>query len=105
MSGRKDEVTEKIPEPFEFFAFLEKPFAQKQLIEGIRQAKIGAEKLRRYMDKTPSVTEVPFSPQDTSAMAAEMATLKNKVTHMEAEIVHLKKQLHQIVNFIKQKLK
>ncbi|HEY9596964.1 MAG TPA: response regulator, partial [Cyanophyceae cyanobacterium] len=29
MSGRKEEVTEKIPEPFEYFAFVEKPFEKK----------------------------------------------------------------------------
>ena len=29
MSGRKDEVTDKIPEPFEYFAFLEKTFRPK----------------------------------------------------------------------------
>jgi CheY-like chemotaxis protein len=29
MSGRKEEVTEKITEPFEFFEFIQKPFEQK----------------------------------------------------------------------------
>jgi DNA-binding response OmpR family regulator len=104
MSGRKDEVTEKIPEPFEFFAFLEKPFAQKQLILGIREAMEKSKKLSRYMEK-PSLPEVPVGSQDTSAMAAEIVTLNNKVANLEAEIVHLKKQLHQVVNFMKQKLK
>ncbi|MGD1907684.1 MAG: response regulator [Leptolyngbyaceae cyanobacterium] len=35
MSGRKEEVTEKISEPFEFFEFIQKPFEQKELIEAI----------------------------------------------------------------------
>jgi DNA-binding response OmpR family regulator len=36
MSGRKEEVTEKITEPFEFFEFIQKPFEQKELIEAIK---------------------------------------------------------------------
>lgn len=38
MSGRKEEVVEKIPEPFEYFAFIEKPFDQKQLVTAIKEA-------------------------------------------------------------------
>ncbi|NET61932.1 MAG: response regulator [Symploca sp. SIO2E6] len=35
MSGRKEEVTEKITEPFEYFAFVEKPFEKKELMARI----------------------------------------------------------------------
>ncbi|NEP44714.1 MAG: response regulator, partial [Okeania sp. SIO2H7] len=40
MSGRKEEVTEKIPEPFDthYFAFLEKPFEKKELSAAIKRA-------------------------------------------------------------------
>ena len=38
MSGRKEEVTEKISEPFQYFEFLNKPFDQKQLISAIKAA-------------------------------------------------------------------
>jgi len=38
MSGRKEEVTEKIPEPFEYFEFIGKPFEKKQLIDAIKTA-------------------------------------------------------------------
>jgi len=30
LSGRKEEVIEKIPEPFEYFEFILKPFEQKE---------------------------------------------------------------------------
>ncbi|MGB6168697.1 MAG: response regulator, partial [Geitlerinemataceae cyanobacterium] len=36
MSGRKEEVTEKISEPFEYFEFIGKPFEKKQLIGAIK---------------------------------------------------------------------
>jgi DNA-binding response OmpR family regulator len=104
MSGRKDEVTEKIPEPFEFFAFLEKPFDQKQLIMGIREAMEKSKKLSHHIDKS-SLTEAKVSTQDTSSMATEIANLNTKVAQMETEIANLKKQINQLVTFVKQKLK
>ena len=38
ISGRREEVLDKIPLPFENFEFLEKPFDQNQLIEAIKSA-------------------------------------------------------------------
>ncbi|MDP5339390.1 MAG: response regulator, partial [Nodularia sp. (in: cyanobacteria)] len=46
MSGRKEEVTEKFTEPFEYFEFLGKPFDQKQLITAIKSAMAKAKKPR-----------------------------------------------------------
>ncbi len=99
MSGRKEEVTEKISEPFEYFAFVEKPFEQKQLIQGIKEAMIKAKKHPQLAEKLPS----PGS-SDSSAMTAEIQALNAKVAKMQAEIDGLKKQLSQLVGFIKQKL-
>ena len=100
MSGRREEVAEKISEPFEFFEFIEKPFEQKQLIEAIKSAMAKARLPR---------------PQPASATAASMASmaggsdevqaLKQKVERMQTEIDTLKKQMAQLLNFIKQKLK
>jgi CheY-like chemotaxis protein len=47
MSGRREEVTEKIQEPFEYFEFIQKPFEQKELIEAIKGAMTKARKPRR----------------------------------------------------------
>ena len=102
MSGRKEEVTEKLPEPFEFFAFVEKPFDQKQLVEGIKEAMKKA-KDRELLEPTAPIEEV--STGDSSAMAAEIEELNQKIVKMQTEIDNLKKQLTQIVSFIKQKLK
>lgn len=101
MSGRKEEVTEKLPEPFEYFAFVGKPFEKKQLIEAIQDAT----KKARARPSAPSAPAKGGAAADNSAMAAEMAALKEQVGKMQGEIDGLKKNLQQLVGFIKQKLK
>ena len=129
MSGRKEEVTEKMTEPFEYFEFLGKPFDQKQLIGAIKAAMTKA-KLPRPEPvaaavttarnnttataaiatgavATASVTKtatVPH-PETETTSAAEIQALNEKITKMQAEIDGLKKQLAQVVTFIKQKIK
>lgn len=102
MSGRKEEVTEKITEPFEYFAFVEKPFEKKHLVDAIKEAMTKA-KLPR---QTPASAKTS-APTDSSAAAsaAEIETLNAKVAKMQAEIDALKKQLTQVVTIIKQRLK
>ncbi|MBD2124706.1 MULTISPECIES: PleD family two-component system response regulator [Trichocoleus] len=109
MSGRREEVTEKIPEPFEFFEFIEKPFEQKELIEAIK-ASMAKAKLPRVQAAaptvaTPAATTATAAPAESGASAAEIQALNEKIAKMQAEIDGLKKQLTQIVTFIKQKLK
>lgn len=103
MSGRKEEVTEKIPEPFEHFAFIEKPFEKKELVEAIKEA----------MRKAPKATSLP--PRSaTSTMGGDggsgvhegkIAALEAQVASLQGEVDNLKKQMGQLVAFIKQKLK
>jgi two-component system response regulator len=95
MSGRKPEVTEKIPEPFEYFEFIEKPFQQKQLISAI---KVAFEKAKKFPQPGPE-------PRPVHDQAAEIAKLKQQMAAMQNDINILKKQLTQIVTLIKQKLK
>lgn len=94
MSGRKEEVTDKLPEPFEYFAFVEKPFDQKLLHRAIREAMIKAK-------KRPA--EIPVSPT-TSSKTEEIQVLNEKVAFLEREVQVLKKQVAQLVAYIKQKL-
>ncbi|MCC5615598.1 response regulator [Nostoc sp. CHAB 5836] len=138
MSGRKEEVTEKIPEPFEYFEFLGKPFDQKQLIGAIKLAMAKAKQPRPELVSVGAVTAVKNSIITTSGIAngtaaapsaantaialsaantaiaipstegasdAEINALNDKIVKMQAEIDALKKQLTQIVTFIKQKIK
>ncbi|MBD2446115.1 response regulator [Nostoc sp. FACHB-152] len=135
MSGRKEEVTEKIPAPFEYFEFLGKPFDKKQLIDAIKLAMakaklprpepalVGAVAAKNIssttthtsteviadhatvatvsVEKTASATK-----SETEATSlAEIQALNEKIVKMQAEIEGLKKQLAQVVTFIKQKVK
>lgn len=98
MSGRKEEVKEKIPEPFEYFAFIDKPFDQKKLFETIKDAIIKSK-------KHPKVQVAPGKlPTVGSDSSAEIEALKKRVDTMQEEIDNLKKQINQLVKFIKQKL-
>jgi len=96
MSGRKPEVTEKIPEPFEYFEFIEKPFQQKQLITAIKSAMAKAGKRKFDGDGGGG---------GGGASAAEIQALKKQIAKMQGEINTLKKQLNQVVTLIKQKLR
>lgn len=120
MSGRKDEVTGKIPEPFEYFEFIEKPFDKKVLIDAIKSAMIKIKRKPQVVLSAPttatateasSTNEVGDS-QELNAkiikMQAEIDGLKKQLAQMgnvSAEVETLKKQVNQLVTFIKQKLK
>ncbi|MBG1258083.1 response regulator [Nostoc commune] len=151
MSGRKEEVTEKITEPFEYFEFLGKPFDQKQLIGAIKLAMTKAKLPRPELvsvgaavavrnstvanstvatatvatptaaktamptaasNATPTVATVATptaasnaTPTAAGASNAEINALNEKIVKMQVEIDGLKKQLTQVVTFIKQKIK
>ena len=105
MSGRKEEVTDKLSEPFEYFAFVEKPFDQKQLVEAIREAMMKSKKLPQTVAGSSGSSDSAASGADTSAMAAEIDSLKAKVAKMEKEMDVLRKQFNQLLGFIRQKIK
>ena len=99
MSGRKEEVTEKITEPFKYFSFVEKPFEKNQLVAAIKDA-MQKSKLPR---EAPAVS--PTAVKDSGAGAVEIAALNAKVDKLQAEVDGLKKQLIQLATFVKQKVK
>ena len=99
ISGRKEEVTEKIPEPFESFEFLGKPFDQTQLIDAIKSAMIKAKQSRQEPAQL-----LGDSSGVGGASAAQIQILNEKVIKMQAEIDTLKKQLGQLIMFLKQKM-
>lgn len=101
MSGRREEVTEKLSEPFEYFEFIEKPFEQKELIEAIKSAMAKA-RLPRPQALTAQAAPARAA---TATSSAEVEALTQKVEKMQAEIDTLKKQMTQLLTFIKQKLK
>lgn len=108
MSGRKEEVIEKIPEPFEYFEFISKPFEREELIGAIKSAMTKAKLPRKEelvnaaVMQTTAIAPVPAS---IGAGSAEILVLDQKVAKMQAEIDGLKQQLSQIVTFIRKGVK
>lgn len=105
MSGRKEEVTEKVTEPFEYFEFIQKPFEQKELIEAIKAAMVKARKPRR-----PAAGATATAPAAAPAVAgaidpAEFQALQAQVKQLQGEVVQLKGQVAKMLAFIKQKLR
>lgn len=104
MSGRKEEVAEKIPEPFEkhYFAFLEKPFEKKELTEAIQSAM----KLAKVRPAGESAAKAaPAATGGGGGDSARIAALEAEVKKLHGEVDNLKKQLTQVITIIKQKLK
>lgn len=101
MSGRREEVTEKIPGPFDYFEFIQKPFEQKELIEAIKASMVKARKAR------PATTAAAPAAAGgaTGDSAAEIAALKQQVATLQKEVAALKNQTAKILAFIKQKLR
>ena len=99
MSGRKEEVLEKLPEPFEYFEFIPKPFEQKDLLGAIKSAMAKARLPRKG---------VAAATQNTATVAtapggSEIQVLTDKVATMQTEIDRLKQQMAQVMNFLQQK--
>ncbi len=109
MSGRKEEVTEKIPEPFQYFEFIEKPFEKKQLLDAIKLAFQKANLPREPLPKSGSgtvpvpVASVSVATRASGGDGADMAAMKVQMAKMQAEIEALKKQVLQIKTFIQKK--
>jgi len=100
MSGRKEEVTEKITEPFEYFEFIQKPFEQKDLVGAIKGAMAKARKARPQ-----AATASAAAASGDGASSAEVAALKQQVATLQKEVAALKGQTAKILAFIKQKLR
>ena len=99
MSGRREELTEKIQEPFEFFEFIEKPFEQKELIGAIKGAMAKARKARPQ-----KAASVPAEAAVSADSSAEIAALQKQVASLNKDVAALKAQNNKILAFIKKKL-
>ena len=105
MSGRKEEVTDKITEPFEYFSFVEKPFDREQLVSAIRDAMTKAKKQPKDAAGKIEKASIGSAGGEIAALTAEIEMLKLKVAKLEQESETIKKQFNQLVSFIKQKIK
>ncbi len=107
MSGRKEEVTSKISEPFEdkYLVFIEKPFEQKELITAIKRAMV-------IVQKRPPVSVMPVGNLDKASqersddgLVKRVQELEAKQKSLEQQLAAQQKQFQQLVDFIKKKLK
>ncbi|MEB3336959.1 MAG: response regulator [Leptolyngbyaceae bacterium] len=111
MSGRKEEVTEKISDASKHFEFIEKPFDQKALIAAVRAAMAKA-KAQQVKTATPSPHSLPITSKpattvggdDLQSLKAQVHTLQEQNMKMQAELDAMKKQMAQMMAFIRQKL-
>lgn len=104
MSGRKEEVTGKIAEPFEYFEFIEKPFDKRGLTEAIKEAMRKARLRPTVLASTSAQSTTTSEGSASTANAAEIQLLNNRISQMQLEIDSLKKQMAQVLAFIKQKM-
>jgi CheY-like chemotaxis protein len=101
MSGKKEEVTSKIAEPFEFFEFIEKPFDRVVLAEAIRVAMMKVRKARPRMADLPGASsnagELQVSSDELSQLQLELIRSQAHIAQIEAatntEIQELQSQL------------
>jgi CheY-like chemotaxis protein len=135
MSGRREEVTNKISEPFEYFEFVEKPFDRISLAQAIKDAMAKAKKIRPQVPAAPVADRINYdatpeiealqermlemenattqSAQEMvnqlslfrKASSSEIEDLQSQIQDMDGEITTLKKQLAQLVMLLKKKLK
>jgi CheY-like chemotaxis protein len=109
MSGRKEEVTSKIGEPFEdkYFVFIEKPFEQKELITAIKRAMALSEKRPRpsLMTVASATTTNVGSSHSDQSVNKRIVELETKQKLLEQQMASQQKQFQQLVDFIKKKIK
>ncbi len=89
MSGKKEEVTSKISEPFEYFEFIEKPFDRAILAEAIKVAMTKARKARpRSPELTSSFMQVGVDSQISGEIVSELQT---QISQLQEQLTHLQK--------------
>jgi CheY-like chemotaxis protein len=132
MSGRKEDVVAAVPELFEYFEFLSKPFDAPVLMKAIKGAMMKAKErsYARKMVKAVAAAAPSRDPsshngqmvQNTGAIApspnqssphadaliqqlhADIKHLKAQNHQLQSEVNALKKQLTQLVTFVRKKL-
>lgn len=112
MSGRKEDVMSTVPELFEYFEFLNKPFDPPTLLQAIRAAMAKAKVRQQSMPSEPLRPVPPPAtvPSDRGGatemqrMKADIQRLQQQNAQLQRELESVKKQMAQVVAFVKQKL-
>ena len=90
MSGKKEEVTSKISEPFEYFEFIEKPFDRVVLSEAIRVAMTKARKVRPRIAELPGIS----TPVEDRATSDEVTQLQVQLDRAYERIAAIETTAH-----------
>jgi CheY-like chemotaxis protein len=112
MSGRREDVEKTVPELFDYFEFVGKPFGQSHLFNAIRSATAKAKDRQEVAIPMRSPAEVEEAPADSTTipnaelqqLKAEVQQLRNQNARLRTEVETLKKQMAQVVALVRQKL-
>ncbi|HEY9630115.1 MAG TPA: response regulator [Coleofasciculaceae cyanobacterium] len=130
MSGRREDVEKAVPDQFGYFEFVGKPFEQPALVQAIKSAMAKARSRQQALQKPPATTAAASStalPNDTAAtrnpqspavsapapsaspeiltLQTEVKALRSENMQLKTDVEGLKKQVAQIMAFIRQKMK
>ncbi|TVQ19499.1 MAG: response regulator [Leptolyngbya sp. DLM2.Bin15] len=122
MSGRKEDVVAAVPELFDYFEFLSKPFDAPVLMKAIKAAMVKAKERRQVKPMAvaatatgqtspiaPTVEAQPSHSQPDAnhlleTLRADIKTLQTHNAQLQNEVNTLKKQVTQLVSFVRKKL-
>lgn len=123
MSGRREDVEKIVPELFDYFEFVGKPFEPSHLFRAIKSATVKAKERQQGKVLVPAT---PVEPRRTAAviraevqplqpisqgvqeevrsLQAEVQQLRIQNVKLQQEVEALRKQMVQLVTFVRQKL-
>ncbi|MBD1910053.1 MULTISPECIES: response regulator [unclassified Leptolyngbya] len=122
MSGRREDVEKTAPELFNYFEFVGKPFEPAHLFRAIKAATVKA-KERQDMKTlaplapqkveavvieaiaSPSTEPTPAGKDELRSLKAEVQQLRIQNVKLQQEMESLRKQMMQVVSYIRQKVK
>lgn len=123
MSGRREDVEKTAPELFNYFEFVGKPFEPAHLFRAIKAATVKAKERQDMKTPTPLVPqkveavviEAIASPSaeptpaggkdELRSLKAEVQQLRIQNVKLQQEMEALRKQMMQVVSYIRQKVK
>lgn len=122
MSGRREDVEKIVPELFDYFEFVGKPFDPSHLFRAIKSATVKAKERQQGKVVVPSApveprrsaviraevqplqTPAPGMQEEVRSLQAEVQQLRVQNAKLQQEIEALRKQMVQLVTFVRQKL-
>lgn len=108
MSGRKEDVMSTVPELFDYFEFLSKPFDAATLLRAIKISMAKAKTRVSPGAAAPAAAvQAPaagHTSDDLQRLKAEIVKLQKHNAVLQRDLDLVKKQLSQVIAFVKQKL-